>query len=308
MRETLPPAFAPRPRGAALALALVVWIGATVVVSALLAPAVHGLVEAIAPGRFPFRRVARRLAMLVAVVGFVAVGRRLGIRSFADVGLALSRDRLRAALAAAAIGAGVVVAMLGAELAAGARVAGGALTPVDALEALVGAVLIGLVEEGLLRGALLFPFGRLRGAALWAANAAISAVYATAHFARGGARVATVDAAAAWRMWAELPGAAAQHGEAWLGLFLTGALFYVVAWRQGHAWGAAGLHAGAVLALQWGGGLTEAAPESRSLLLVHGLLPGYGVAAAAAVAILVLTLTRDRSRSSTAPGPTSTAR
>ena len=36
---SLPPAFAARPRGAALAVALVVWIGATVVLSALLAPA-----------------------------------------------------------------------------------------------------------------------------------------------------------------------------------------------------------------------------------------------------------------------------
>jgi hypothetical protein len=228
--------------------------------------------------------------MLVAVVVFVLLSRRVGAGNLEAIGMAPSRDRLRAGLACLAVSFGAVAFLFAVELTLGTRRLGVTLAPRDVVEALVGGVLVGLVEEGLLRGALLFPFGRLRGVALWGANAAISAIYATAHFARGTPPGDGVDWAAVWSMWAVLPGRAADRPEAWLGLFLTGALFYVVAYRQGHAWGAAGLHAGAVIGLQWGGGLTAPVVRDDSLLLVNGLLPGYGVAAVAAVAILVLSL------------------
>ncbi|HLF56454.1 MAG TPA: CPBP family glutamic-type intramembrane protease [Thermoanaerobaculia bacterium] len=288
MRATLPPAFAPRERAAMLYVALLVWIAGIVALSTLFAPAVHTLVESIVPGRFPYQRVFRRVAMVIALVMLLAGARRLGIRSLADCGLGLARDRLREALAWGAIGGGALAALFVVELVLGTRVVGSSLGVAAALETLVGAVLVGLVEEGLCRGAMLFPFGRLRGWALWSGVAATSAVYATAHFARGSGRQDTADWGAGLRIWETVARGTVEHGEAWWGLFLTGALLYVVAYRQGHAWGAVGLHMGSMLALQWGGALTDPTAGNRSLLLVDGLLPGYGVAAASLVTLVAV--------------------
>src|SRR6185436_3932687 len=152
-----------------------------------------------------------------------------------------------------------------------------------ALGMLLGAVAIGVIEEAICRGALLFPFTPLRGAALVSANVGVSALYSVLHFARGGGKLIEVDAWTGFRVWGELPLAAAQHLEAAVGLFLTGALLYLVAASQGHVWGAAGLHAGAVLALQLLGTATEPVPGADPLFLVDGLLPGWGLSALLAV-------------------------
>jgi len=284
MRDELPPAFAGRPRPLALVATVLAWLVVTVALSSLLAPFAFDLVEAVAPGSYPFPRVFRRVAMLVAIAALWALRRPLGLGSLARIGMALSRGRLRAFGAAALVGALAIGAAGGLELALGTRVPAGTLTAGEAAETIVGATAIGVVEEGLLRGAFLFPFGRLAGAGFWGANATVSALYSTVHFARGARDPGAIDAGAGWRLWAAVPAAARRSGEAWIGLFATGALFYVLAWRQGHAWGAAGLHAGAVLALQFVGQTSDPGANGRSLLLVDGLLPGYGVAVLAAVA------------------------
>lgn len=281
-------AFGSRERLGALLALLFLWVAATVVVSAFVAPAAHNLVDWLAPGRFPFQRVLRRVALLVAVALLIALRRRIGVRSWGDLGLGGFAARRGELGRAAAVGGAVIAALLAVELAAGTRIYGWDLGWGELAEALAGAAVIGVLEEGLCRGALLFPFGRLTGARFWIANAATSAIYATAHFARGGGRPREIDWASGWRVWAEIGPAVAQHVEAWTGLFATGALFYALAWRRGHAWGAVGLHAGAVLALQVGGELTEATHGNRSLFLVDGLLPGYGIAAVAGLAALWL--------------------
>jgi hypothetical protein len=288
VKTAVPTAFAPRPRLGELLLVLAGWVGATVVLSSLLAPAAYALVEALAPGRFPFQRVLRRIALLVAVVLLVALRRRIGVRSWNDLGLGGFRARRGETAWGVVAGAATIAVLLLAELAAGTRIAGWNLAWGEVVEALAGAAVIGVLEEGLCRGALLFPFGRLTGARFWIANAATSAIYATAHFARGGGRPREVDWASGWRVWGEIGPAVGNHFEAWVGLFATGALFYALAWRQGHAWGAAGLHAGAVLALQIGGELTDPARGNRSLFLVDGLLPGYWIAALAMAAAVWL--------------------
>jgi len=295
VQAALPPAFAPKPRLGALLAVVAGWVAVTVVVSALVAPPLFWLVEEVSPGSHSFQRVLRRVAMLVAIAALAVFRRRLGVSSLAEIGLAWSRERGRACGAALVAGVVSIGLAAGVELRLGTRVRGGALTAGEAAETVVGAGLVGVVEEGLLRGAFLFPFGRLAGAGFWSANAAVSALYATAHFARGGGRDAEVGWGSGWAVWAALPRAAAEHGEAWLGLFATGALFYVLAWRQGHAWGAAGLHAGAVLALQVVGETSDPVAGGRSLLLVDGLLPGYGVALLAALAAAVLALRAPRS-------------
>jgi len=281
-------AFGARQRLGELLVGLTLWVGATVVLSSLLAPLAYGLVEALAPGRFPFQRVLRRIALLVAVVLLVVLRRRIGVRGWSDLGLGAFRARRGEAAWGVVAGAATIACLLVAELGAGTRVAGWDLQLAELVEAFAGAALIGLLEEGLCRGALLFPFGRLTGPRFWIANAATSAIYATAHFARGGGRPREVDWASGWRVWTEIGPAVGNHFEAWVGLFATGALFYALAWRQGHAWGAAGLHAGAVVALQVGGELTDPARGNRSLFLVDGLLPGYWIAALAMAAAVAL--------------------
>jgi len=282
------PAFGARQRLGELLAGLALWVGATVVLSSLLAPLAYELVEALAPGRFPFRRVLRRIALLVAILLLVAGRRRLGIGGWSDLGLGAFGSRRGTAALGLAAGAATIALLLVVELGAGTRLAGWDLSWGELVEALAGAAVIGVLEEGLCRGALLFPFGRLTGFRFWTANAATSAIYATAHFARGGGRSGDVDWASGWRVWGEIGPAIGNHFEAWVGLFATGALFYALAWRQGHAWGAAGLHAGAVVALQVGGELTEAARGNRSLFLVDGLLPGYWTAVLAMAAAIWL--------------------
>lgn len=282
------PAFGERQRLGELLALLLFWVGATVVLSAVLAPAAYALVESLAADRFPFQRVLRRLALLIAIALLVLLRRRIGLRGWRDLGLGELASRRSALVRSVAAGLATIAALFAVELAIGSRVVHWQLTPGELGETLVGAAVIGLLEEGLCRGALLFPFGRLTGARFWIANAVTSAIYATAHFARGGGRPRDVDWASGWQVWGEIVPAVGQHFEAWLGLFATGALFYALAWRQGHAWGAVGLHAGAVLALQVGGELCDPAHGNRSLFLVDGLLPGYAIAALAATAAVAL--------------------
>jgi len=278
------PAFAERERLGELLALLVVWIGATVVLSALAAPAVFALVDALGPGRFPFQRVLRRVAMLVAVALLFVLRRRIGLGGPADFGLARSSATWRTCGTAALAGAATIAALFASEHALGTRLATFDLGIGESLEALVGAAVIGLVEEALCRGALLYPFGRLAGWRFWMASAATSAVYATAHLARGGGRPRAVDWTTGWEVWGQIGPAVGQHFEAWTGLAATGALFYSLAWRQGHLWGAVGLHAGAVFALQIGGELGHPPAGGRSLFFVDGLQPGYPLAALALAA------------------------
>ncbi len=289
MRRTgdpLPPAFAPRRRLPALLLGLVGGLAASVVASALLSPAAYALVEAILPGSAQFQRVLRRVALLAVVVLLVWGCRKMGVRRWADLGLAWSAERGRRLVFGAIAGAAAITLLFAVDLAAGRRIATDALTPTRVAKALAGAAAVGFVEESICHGALLFPFGRFTGATLVAANGAVSALYSTAHFLRGGLSIDEASVAAGVRVWARVPIASIAHGEAWRGLFLFGALLYLIAWRQGHAWGAIGIHAGAVLAIQILGAATDPVAGRASLFWVDGLLPGNGVSLLLVVAIV----------------------
>jgi hypothetical protein len=271
---------AARPGLGALVVGIAVGFAVTALVSAFLAPAAYALVEAIAPGAFPFQRVFRRATLLVALVALVVGLRAAGVRRLADVGLGAFRRRVRVALAGAVYGALAIVVAFAAEIGFGRRALTPAnLAPAAVAEALGAGAAVGLLEEGVCRGALLFPFGPFAGVRLAAANATTSALYATAHLLRGGGRPGTVDAWSGFRLWRQLPRVLVQHIEAWVGLFLTGAILYLVAARQGHAWGAVGVHAGAVVALQTLGVATAQVAGREPLFLVDGLLPGWGLSA-----------------------------
>ena len=285
-----------RARLGALLAGLALWIGASIVVSSLAAPPLFEALEAWRPGGVPFVRLLRRLAQFVALAGLVLWMRRRGVRSLDAIGLGRPRERAGAIGLGLVAGALVVAAAFGFELAAGNRAASvEALSSARAAKAVAGAAAVGLFEEGVCRGALLFPFAPMGGATLAVANGAVSSVYAVAHFARGGARVDDVDAGSGFRVWGALPRAVADHVEAAVGLFLTGAVLYLYAARQGHAWGAVGIHAGAVLALQLLGTATEPVEGRDALFLVDGLLPGWGLSALLAAALVALAFAPRRS-------------
>ncbi len=281
-----PSAFWPRPRPGTFFGGVLLWIALSLAASVLLAPLVYPLVEGLAPGRFHFRRVTRRLAQLVALVLAVVGLRRLGVRRFAQVGLGWSSGHARQLARAAGASFALVALLLAIEFALGARRATAGLGGITVAGILLSSAAVALLEEGFCRGVLVFPFGRLSGLALAGAAALSSALFATAHFVRGGMRGSAADIAAAWQIWAAVPRAVVQYREAWIGLFVVSLALYLLAWLQGHAWGAIGAHFGAVVALQIAGRVGDVVPQVAAPFFVDGLLPGYGMAALLAVAIL----------------------
>lgn len=279
--------WAPASRPGALVAGLVVWLAVTVIVSSLLAPLAFRGVEALSPGAFPFDRVFRRVAMLVALVHLVIWLRRTGVRRWADAGFTREGRRSGAFPRWALAGLLMAAALFAVELVSGTRVASFGLSVSGVAKALVGGTLIGLLEEGVCRGALVFPFGRLRGAALALAAGTISAVYSTGHFARGRTRLAEVDWTSGFELWGRVGEAIAASPEAWVGLFALGLLFDRLARRQGHVWGAAGLHAGAVAGIQLGSDLTDPSPAG-SLFFTNGLHPAWALTALLAIGWLLL--------------------
>lgn len=280
-------AFAAATRAGALLGGLALWVAVTVVASALLAPFGFRILEGLAPGSFPFDRVFRRVAMLVALLHLVVWLRRANAQTWAAAGFTRAGWRTGAAWRAALVGLLAVGALIAVELAAGTR---GLHWQVDAsslAKALLGGVAVGLLEEGVCRGALVFPFGRLRGAALAACALAISAVYSSGHFARGRTRLAQVDWTSGFELWGRVGSAIAGSPAAWVGLLALGLVFDRLARRQGHVWGAAGLHAGAVAALQIGSDATDPSPAG-SLFFTNGLHPAWPLTALLALAWLAL--------------------
>lgn len=280
-------AWAPEPRVGALVAGLALWLAVTVVVSSLLAPFAFRAIEAISPGAFPFDRVFRRVAMLVALVHLVVWLRRSGVRRWADAGFTVAGRRSGSFPRWALAGLLLAATLFLVDLVTGHRLTAFAVTPAGVAKALLGGALIGLIEEGVCRGALVFPFGRLRGAALAVAGAAISAVYSTGHFARGRTRLAEIDWTSGFELWGRVGSAIAASPEAWVGLFALGLLFDRLARRQGHVWGAAGLHAGAVAGIQLGSDLTDPTPVG-SLFFTNGLHPAWALTALLALGWLLL--------------------
>lgn len=269
---------------------LALWLVAVIVLSSALAPPLFALIDLVAPGSFPFSRVFRRVASLVAVLLLWILLRRWGVRGWADLGWRPRDGALRRLGVWVAIGAASSVALVGSELLLGDRVWWVDLTLRQAARAALAALVIGLVEETVFRGALFLGLApKLRGGMLVVALAS-SALYSTVHFARGGrGRIAgTWDGGL--RLWAEVPGAVGNYWQAALGLAMLGLLFCAIAWRRQHLAEAAGFHAGAVLALQWMSGLTATATRGESFWLVDGLQPGWRLTLlmAAVTAVLVL--------------------
>lgn len=134
----------------------------------------------------PFHRVSNRLAMLVMIIGFIFVIRRLGVGDRASLGYGLPRRQfLRETGLALLIGIASMLPVIAALVALGIRVPaeipGGASAWLAIVAgALLSGLVVALLEETLLRGAMYSGIARESGATL--AIAVTSILYSASHF------------------------------------------------------------------------------------------------------------------------------
>jgi membrane protease YdiL (CAAX protease family) len=136
---------------------------------------------------FRFHRVAGRVAMLVLLVGFVLLARRLRVADRASLGYALPPRRFLAEVARAMLlGALLMLPVLATMAALDMREfkAGFAAAPMDWVKLiLAGAasgIVVAIIEETFLRGAMFTAISRESGVAT--AIASTSLLYAATHF------------------------------------------------------------------------------------------------------------------------------
>ncbi len=199
----------------------------------------------------PFHRVANRIGMLALLAGFILVARRLGLADRASLGYALPR---RAFLAEAGIGIALgiatmlpVIALL---FAIGLREPKGPASSAHlaamVLAGLGSGLVVALIEETFLRGAMYAGIARQSGARM--AVLATALIYAATHFiGRYKIPAAEVDA---WSGLVLLGGAlrSLAHplgiADAFLCLTGVGVLLGLVRHHTGSIAACIGLHAG----------------------------------------------------------------
>lgn len=199
----------------------------------------------------PFHRVANRVGMLALAVGFILLARRLGLADRASLGYALPRRRFLAETGIGiALGIATMLPVIVLLFALGLRdlkpaVPGFSIAGI-ALAGLGSGLVVALIEETFLRGAMFTGIARQSGAR--AAILATALIYAATHFiGRYRIPAAEVDAlsglallAGAFRSFAQPLGIA----DAFLCLTGVGALLGLVRRYTGNIAACIGLHAG----------------------------------------------------------------
>jgi uncharacterized protein len=222
-------------------------------------------------------RIMDRLTLAFALLGLWPFLKSMGLNSRAALGYDGTRTRLlravwRGWLLGVAILAGLALTevMLGVRTpeAAGAGWVAG-LTR-KAAQALIGGLLIGLVEETFFRGALYSAIrrrGRVPSAVLWTAF-----LYALLHFMKPGTLPDGVafDWAGSWQMFTEVFAGALQWKDldSLAALFLVGLFLALIRERTGHIGWCIGLHAGWVFVIQLTRYVTDGNPASPYGFLV----------------------------------------
>ena len=243
----------------------------------------------------PPRRVMGRLAQLYILLGLWPFLKLLRLDNAAALGFDIPRRRFLLDVAAGwVLGVAILAVLIWALLALQVRVpdlpAQGLAWLVlgKAIAALVGGLLIGLLEEIFFRGALYGAIRRqsgLRSAVVWSA-----ALYALLHFLKphdlppgvpfdwAGTRAMFAGVFTAVLDW--------RHLDSMLALFLVGVFLALVRERAGHiAWGV-GLHAGWVFVIQLSRKLTDSDPTA-GLGFLAGRYDGViGLLAAAWIGLL----------------------
>lgn len=248
-------------------------------------------------------RVMGRAAQLCILLGLWPLLRLLGLNDWNTLGFGIARARWwRACGAGWMLGVLMLLALVGALLELEVRVAD--LTPPSQLElavrvirALIGGMLIGVLEEAFFRGALFS--GIRRGDGLRAALIGSAALYALVHFLKPGALPPGVpfDAEGARIMLGHvfIDAFQWQHLDSLLALFAAGVLLGLVRERTGHIGWCVGLHAGWVLVIQVTRALSDGNPDSAFAWLAgdyDGVIGWLGALWIALLTLLYERLTR----------------
>jgi len=275
-------------------------LAASLLVAALISPLVFK-----ALGVFPFHRVFNRIAMLVFLVGSVALVRKLGIGDRATLGFGVPFGRQMAVtLLGWCIGICVMAAVAVGLFTLGIRewkpASEGPLTVLLGLlpEALLSGVIVGLVEETFFRGAM---YGAIRKHGSVAVAVILTAVlYSAVHFVGEKFRIPATDVtwSSGFVMLSKFFGAYSRPltiADDFIALTLVGVLFAVLRERTGNLGMCIGLHAGFVTVIAL---LRKASvpvyDQPWSFLIGHtdGIV-GWLVALMAAAATIVATALPD---------------
>lgn len=255
--------------------------------------AATGLVEAAAD--VPFRRVADRSFMCVALLGLYPLVRSFRLRTREEWGFGTGAERL--GLAGIGLAGGVGLAMLAVVLECVLHIrlwdhtSRAEALLLAFLEGALSGVAIGVIEETFFRGALFTVLRRDVG--VRCAVLATSCLYASCHFLR------TDDRALASVTWhsgfAVLRGSFAAFGTwsfvgPFLALLTLGILLALIRVCAGHNVVNIGLHAGLVLGIRVAHEATDSNPASRLSWLASGYdgVTGYLVFALLASALLAV--------------------
>jgi len=252
---------------------LVLYLLAVLLLGALLAPGLHGLVDwaghhlpLLAPlADGPFHRVVNRSLLLVAILGLWPLLRSLNIRSWDGVGLVRPAGQWPRLVAGFATGFGslAVVALLA--LAAGAhRLAIDAHWAASLLTAALSAGVVAVVEEVLFRGAL---FGALRQAHHWLVALVVSSgLYALVHFFQRSPSSGPVTWSSGFATLGQMFRGFVEFEVLVPGFFtltLAGLILGLAYHRTGNLYFSIGLHAGWIFWLKSYAVLTDAQPAAH---------------------------------------------
>lgn len=254
-------------------------------------------------------RVMGRLAQVFILLGLWPFLKAMGIANWRMLGFAAPAPVFVAAIGRGwLVGVAILAVLVSALLALGVRLpaplgAGwlGELAA-KALQALVGGLLIGLLEEAFFRGALYAAIRRRGG--VWSAVLWTALLYAAVHFLKphplphgvafdlGGAAQMLAQVFTGVFQW--------QHLDSLAALFLVGVFLALVRERTRHIGWCIGLHAGWVFVIQVSRHLTDGDPASSHAWLAGDYDGVIGWLAAAWIGLLSLALARPRRPARTA--------
>jgi uncharacterized protein len=254
---------------------LLIYLAVVFVGGALLAPWIYKSVQVLSThfaflenfAQSPFHRYVHRCLLVLALAGLPLLVRRLGIKSWTDLGL--SKGALCWGDVARALFIGLLSLAIAAFIAvlSGARSFHSQHSPAEmarhGFSALLTAVVVAILEEILFRGVV---FGGLRRA-IGSARALIasSSIYALVHFFSRPASPDTVS----WNsglvvLGRMLQGFADVHSlvPGFFSLLLAGILLALLYQRTGALFASIGLHAGWIFWLKWYGYLTDSRADN----------------------------------------------
>lgn len=237
---------------------LLLYLAATLLLGALLAPGLFWAGEALGLRGIDFHRYFNRAVFVAALVLLPVAARALDVRGWADFGLRKNPCAGRQAVVGFTLALGGLWVLGALGVASGAFVwkppGAGKLAGVVALAALSALGAAG-AEEFFFRGALQGIVARGARTA-WGPVVFIAALFAVLHFLKppsGTIPAEAVDTTSGFRM---IPRAFWQFGRpglvlaGWTTLFLVGLILGGARWWTGSLWASFGLHAGWIFGLK----------------------------------------------------------